>query len=405
MNSVLQDLTVSRNYLIRQTPADYKVGIVLGTGLSSIREEVTQAKVVPYQHLFQYAGNHDGAPSHKGELVLGKINGVKVVLMDGRFHYYEGYTMSQVVGPIRLMKLLGVETLIITSAVGGLGDIVGGGAFLEQNEGDVVVLRDHINLMGDSPLRGPNIDELGPRFPDMTFAYDRDLREQVKGIYWSNYDQLLPEVTYAAVAGPQLETLAEYQALKDMGADIVGMSVVPEVIAAAHMSMKVLALSVITDVVDHIHPKVATIEAIIAAANKAAPKLRTVIMAILDSMPKSTTLTAAEAERLAIEAKKTEDLQKLKAISDNIQDFPPLGQRLLIAVARNAGLPARERGSVTTSHGNQAGRLWEKWWYWDAEKGYQSMNCHSSQAHVYHTREEFVKSFLDEAAQYSTNLK
>jgi len=151
-----QGLQVSKNYILKNTPADYKVGIVLGTGLSAFREELSEVQVVPFKEVFEGVKG-TGAPNHKGELVLGKINGTKVVLMDGRLHYYEGYDMSQVARPIRLLKLLGVETLIITSAVGGLDTFGDSGRYTKQKEGDIVALEDHINLMGDSPLRGPEV--------------------------------------------------------------------------------------------------------------------------------------------------------------------------------------------------------------------------------------------------------
>jgi purine-nucleoside phosphorylase len=211
--------------------------------------------------------------SHKGKLIFGQLGGNDVVVMQGRFHYYEGYDMKQITFPVRVMKLLGIDQLFVSNAAGGLNP--------EFNVSDLMILNDHINLLPANPLSGPNLDELGPRFPDMSEPYDRifiDLAKKVKA-------ELAGEVhegVYAVVTGPNLETPAEYKYLRTIGADAVGMSTVPEVLVAKHMGLPVFAVSVITDLCYPGAIEKVTVEKVIAAAKKAEPQLTKLFIKMLE---------------------------------------------------------------------------------------------------------------------------
>jgi purine-nucleoside phosphorylase len=209
--------------------------------------------------------------SHAGRLLLGTLEGRRVVAMQGRFHRYEGYTLQEVTFPVRLMRALGATILVVSNACGGMHPL--------WNRGDLVLLADHINLLGDNPLVGPNDDRLGPRFPDLSAAYDAGLRALARAAALARGIPLR-EGVYVAVAGPNLETRAEYRMLRALGADVVGMSTVPEVIAAVHGGMRVLGLSIITDrcLPDALEP--ASVEQIIAAARAAEPQLTAVVRGV-----------------------------------------------------------------------------------------------------------------------------
>ncbi len=211
-------------------------GIILGTGLGGLVQEINIEKELSYDDIPHFPIST--VEGHHGRLIYGELAGKKVVAMQGRFHYYEGYTMQQVVFPVRVMKLLGIKGLLISNASGGVNP--------EFEIGDIMVVRDHINLFPDNPLRGANIDELGPRFPDMSDAYDKRMSDIAMELARSN-DLLLREGVYVGLSGPTLETPSEYFYIKKIGGDTVGMSTVPEVIAARHMSLPCFALSVITD--------------------------------------------------------------------------------------------------------------------------------------------------------------
>ncbi|MFN3691566.1 MAG: purine-nucleoside phosphorylase [Fervidobacterium sp.] len=213
-----------------------EVCIVLGSGLHGIADSVENPLRISYKEIPEFPVST--APGHKGELIFGKLNGKNVVLMNGRFHYYEGYHMKDVTFGVRVMQLLGVKYLFLTNAAGGLNP--------DFEVGRPMIISDHINMMGDNPLIGPNIDEWGPRFPDMSNAYDRELRNIAKTVA-KELGIPVYEGVYVAVSGPNFETPAELRMLRWMGADAVGMSTVPEVIAAAHGETKVLAISAITD--------------------------------------------------------------------------------------------------------------------------------------------------------------
>ncbi|PIE76697.1 purine-nucleoside phosphorylase [bacterium DOLJORAL78_65_58] len=243
----------------------------LGTGLGDLGGEIDAACVIPYGDIPHFV--ESTATSHQGNLVLGTLAGRRVMAMQGRVHYYEGYSMQQVSLPVRVMKALGAHNLLISNAVGGLNP--------HFACGDIVVITDHINLMGDNPLIGPNDERLGPRFPDMSQPYDRG--------YVATMEQValeggipLKKAVFVAVAGPNLETAAEYRMLRVLGADTVGMSTVPENLAAIHGGMKVVGLQVITDMglPDNLHP--ANVEAIIKVANQAQPRLKALVTGFLE---------------------------------------------------------------------------------------------------------------------------
>jgi purine-nucleoside phosphorylase len=213
--------------------------------------------------------------SHSGRLLCGTLGGKTVVAMQGRFHRYEGYSLQQVTFPVRVMRALGADTLVVSNACGGLNAL--------WSAGELMLIADHINLLGDSPLIGPNDDRLGPRFPDLSAPYDARLRELVRHVA-AEKQITLREGVYVAVTGPNLETRAEYRFLRAIGADVVGMSTVPEVVVAIHSGMRVLGLSIITDMClpDSLEP--ATVEQIIAVANGAEPMLTELVRGVLERM-------------------------------------------------------------------------------------------------------------------------
>ncbi len=252
-----------------------RVGIVLGTGLGGLADAIEVDAAIDYEDLPHFPVST--VMSHQGRLILGTLSGLPVVAMQGRFHRYEGYTHQQIVFPIRVMRLLGADTLIVSAACGGMNPLWG--------PGDLVLLDDHINFMGDSPLIGPNLDELGPRFPDMSAPYDADLRDTAAAVALEKRIPLR-HGAYVAVAGPQLETRAEYRMLRAMGADVVGMSTVPEVIAARHMDMRVMAVAVITDQCLPDALEEVNVERIIATATAAGPQLTRLVAGVIKRLAK-----------------------------------------------------------------------------------------------------------------------
>ena len=269
----MQQLREATAYL-QQTLHNFKpeAGIILGTGLGALVNDVE------VQHRFSYADiPHfpvSTVESHAGELLAGTLAGKQVLVMHGRFHYYEGYSMEQVVFPVRVMKLLGIQNLFVSNASGGLNPA--------YEYSDLMLLEDHINLQPTNPLIGPNLDELGPRFPDMLEPYDLRLlalaEEAARDL---DLDQYLRRGVYASLPGPMLETPAEYRYLRTIGADAVGMSTVPEVIAAVHMGLPVLAISVITDLCAPGKLKKVNIADILRTAAVAEPRLTALIKAVL----------------------------------------------------------------------------------------------------------------------------
>jgi purine-nucleoside phosphorylase len=248
-----------------------RVGVILGTGLGSIAGSIETEAKLDYADIPHFP--RSTVISHAGQLVCGKLQGVPVVAMEGRFHAYEGYSYQQITFPVRVMRALGAEMLIVSNACGGLNPQFG--------LGDIMVIEDHINLMGGNPLIGPNDDALGPRFPDMCRPYDPGLIDRSLEIA-RRENFAAHKGVYTAVTGPNLETRAEYRFLRMIGSDVVGMSTVPEVLVAVHSSMRVLGLSVITDMCMADALKPAKIEEIIAVAATAEPKLRAIVLGILE---------------------------------------------------------------------------------------------------------------------------
>jgi purine-nucleoside phosphorylase len=245
------------------TPA---AGIILGTGLGNLTEDIADRVVIPYEEIPHFP--RSTAPSHKGQLVCGSLAGKPVVAMEGRLHFYEGWSLQQVTFPVRVMKALGCPVLIVSNACGGMNP--------QWGKGDLMLIEDHINLLGDNPLIGPNDERLGDRFPDMCNAYDRELLKLARKVALEERI-VCQQGVFVAVSGPNLETRAEYRFLRAIGADVVGMSTVPEVIVAVHSRMRVLGISVITDVClpDALEP--VSIPEIIETANKAEKKLRVLV--------------------------------------------------------------------------------------------------------------------------------
>ncbi|NNF57048.1 MAG: purine-nucleoside phosphorylase [Rhodothermaceae bacterium] len=250
-----------------------RIGLILGTGLGKLAEEIQDVQTVMYDAIPHFPVST--VESHHGRLLRGTLGGVPVLAMQGRFHLYEGYDAKQITFPVRVMHALGIETLLISNAAGGMNPLF--------RRGDLMLLTDHINLQGVNPLTGPNHDGWGPRFPDMSEVYDADLRQIAEQAALDRAIRLQQGV-YVAVEGPNLETRAEYRFLRLIGADAVGMSTVPEVIVARHMGMRCLAISVITDECfpDALEP--VSIEDVLAAAGEAEPKLTVLMRAVVEQM-------------------------------------------------------------------------------------------------------------------------
>jgi purine-nucleoside phosphorylase len=256
-----------------RTKVTPELAIVLGTGLGGLAREITIEAEIPY-------GDIPGFPlstveSHPGKLLVGRLGGRPIMAMQGRFHRYEGYDLQQVTFPIRVLHTLGARTLVVSNACGGMHPL--------WAPGDLVLLSDHINLLGDNPLIGANDERFGPRFPDMSAPYDPDLRALARSTALE-LGIVLREGVYVAVPGPNLETRAEYRMLRTMGADVVGMSTVPEVIVAVHQGMRVMGVSIITDqcLPDALEP--ASLDRIIATASKAEPQLTRLISGVVERL-------------------------------------------------------------------------------------------------------------------------
>ena len=254
--------------LTKQKPT---IAIVLGSGLGALADDVQGADRIPYESIPGW--RRSTAPGHAGQLVIGSLEGKTVAVMKGRLHYYEGYDIQEVVFPIRVFKAMGIETVILTNACGGLNP--------SYKAGDLMVINDHINFMAVNPLGGPNDDSLGPRFPDMVGTYSEDLRTLAHSV-----DADLREGIYVGVAGPNYETPAELRMLRRWGADAVGMSTVPEVLVARHASMRILAIATVTDMatglpglIDHV-----THEEVLAVADKVGKRLGNVVKGVVKKL-------------------------------------------------------------------------------------------------------------------------
>ena len=273
MKRQLRQVGESVGFLRSRADIQPQVGIVLGTGLGGLADRIQAAAMIPYEEIPHFPVST--VTSHMGRMIFGYLGGKPVVAMQGRFHYYEGYEAKEIAFPIRVMAAMGIKTLLISNAAGGLNPLF--------RAGDLVLIEDHINLTGQNPLRGENVDEWGPRFPDMTEPYSRDLLELAEKVA-IDLDIALHRGVYVGVAGPSMETAAETRFLRIIGADTVGMSTILEVIAAVHVGIRVIGISVVTNVnlPDDYQP--APIEQVIATAKKAEPKLITLVEGTLRQM-------------------------------------------------------------------------------------------------------------------------
>ncbi|KMQ51267.1 Purine nucleoside phosphorylase [Chitinispirillum alkaliphilum] len=263
----------TKAFLEEKTSVRPEYGIILGTGLGRLADNIEAEAVIPYENIPHFPVST--VEAHAGKLIFGTLAGKQVMAMQGRFHFYEGYSMQQIAFPVRVMQFLNVKTLVVSNACGGINPLF--------KPGTIMAITDHINLLSDNPLIGPNDERIGPRFPDMSQPYSNDLLELVSKVALQNKIRLEKGV-YAAMSGPSLETRAEYRMLRILGADVIGMSTVPEVIAAVHGRLKVLGLSVVTDAClpDALEP--VDIKKIIAVADKAEPVLVKLIEKVLGAL-------------------------------------------------------------------------------------------------------------------------
>jgi purine-nucleoside phosphorylase len=273
MTQLRSHIDETLRFLRTRTAMQPGLGIILGTGLGGLVKEIEPETIVDYGEIPHFPIST--VESHHGKLIFGTLGNKHVVAMQGRFHFYEGYTMQQVTFPVRVMKFLGVHTLLISNAAGGMNP--------QFSRGSIMIITDHINLLGDNPLIGPNDDSLGPRFPDMSEPYSRELINLAEQVALDRKITTERGV-FVAVPGPNLETRAEYRFLRFIGADAVGMSTVPENIVANHMGLRVLGISIITDECfpDSLQP--AKVEDIIAVANAAEPKLTAIMKGVVERL-------------------------------------------------------------------------------------------------------------------------
>jgi purine-nucleoside phosphorylase len=270
MSDLITKINETLQVIWKKTKDDYPVGIILGTGLGGLVKEIDVEFDIDYAELPNFPLST--VESHHGKLIFGNIGNKKVVAMQGRFHYYEGYTMQQITYPVRVMKFLGVKTLLVSNACGGMNPL--------YKKGDIMLMVDHINLLGDNPLIGKNDEKLGPRFPDMSEPYSQALIDLAENVSLENKIKVQKGV-YVAVPGPNLETKAEYRFLRATGADVVGMSTIPENIVANHMGIKVLGLSIITDECFPDALKPANVQQIIATAMETEPRMTLIMKEVI----------------------------------------------------------------------------------------------------------------------------
>lgn len=260
----------SVNYIKQQIAFEPEWGLILGSGLGILANEIENPVIIPYDKIPNFPVST--VQGHAGQLVIGMLENKKVIAMQGRFHYYEGYSMDQVTLPVRVMKLLGVRVLLVTNASGGINE--------SFHVGDLMFIRDHINMLGINPLMGHNFAEFGPRFPDMSFAYDQELIKKGEAVA----EKLAIPVQkgiYVAATGPSYETPAEIKAFRIMGADVVGMSTVPEVIVANHMDIKVLGISCVTNMAAGVLPQPLLHEEVMETAERVKPKFIKLVRGII----------------------------------------------------------------------------------------------------------------------------
>ncbi len=270
---MLEKIKATANFITERIKSKPEIGIILGTGLGGVVNEIEIIDSIPFQEIPNFPVST--VEGHAGRLIYGKLGKKEVLAMQGRFHFYEGYSMSEVTFPVRVLKLAGIKNLFVSNASGGLNP--------EYKVGDIMVITDHINFFPEHPLRGKNIDELGPRFPDMSKCYDKRLQHKAKLIALE-HNINIKEGVYVGVSGPTYETPAEYKMFRILGADVVGMSTVPEVIVARHMNMNVFGISIITDsgvpgeIVEVSHEEVQEV------AMKAEPKMTLLMKKLIESI-------------------------------------------------------------------------------------------------------------------------
>ena len=267
---MIEKIRLAAGYLRDRLPAAPQVGLVLGSGLGGLADRLENPVYIPYSEIPGFVVST--APGHAGRFVAGQLAGKQVLCMQGRLHFYEGHSMEDIVFPVRVMKELGIEALILTNAAGGVN--------LEFSVGDLMVIEDHINFMGRNPLTGPNDEEVGPRFCDMTFAYTPALRELALRVA-AEQGVAVRTGVYLGYMGPSYETPAEIRAFRTLGADAVGMSTVPEVIAASHCGLPVLAISLITNMAAGIEKKKLSGDEVIEIANQRAQVLQNLVSGII----------------------------------------------------------------------------------------------------------------------------
>jgi len=269
----LNQINETFDYIQSKTNIEPEIGIILGTGLGGLVNEIEIEQFIPYGDIPHFPVST--VETHEGKLIVGQLGGKKVIAMQGRFHFYEGYSMKQITLPVRVMKKLGIRTLLISNAAGGMNP--------EFRRGDLMIITDHINLLGDNPLIGPNLDEFGLRFPDMSEPYSNKLISLAEKVATEN-DINIKKGIFVSVSGPNLETKAEYRFLRNIGADVVGMSTVPENIVAVHSGIKVLGMSVITDECfpDTLQP--VNVQEIIKTAKNTEPKLTLIMKSVIEQL-------------------------------------------------------------------------------------------------------------------------
>lgn len=269
---MLKKIKETADFILNKTGFHPEAGIILGSGLGGLVNHINVEHTIPYSDIPGFPVST--VKGHGSNLILGELSGVKVVAMQGRFHYYEGYSMQEVAFPVRVLKFLGIKTLFLSNASGGVNQ--------NFKVGDLMIIDDHINLMGLNPLIGQNQDELGPRFPDMSAPYDKEFIRKAMNIAGKHHFRCHIGV-YAAVTGPCYETRAEYKYIRTIGADAVGMSTVPEVIVARHMNLPCFAISIITDLGGSDEPEYITHEEVVRVANEAEGRMTVLIKELLKS--------------------------------------------------------------------------------------------------------------------------
>lgn len=270
---MLEKINESVKYIQSNTDVTPQYGIILGTGLGGLVNEIETIDEIAYEDIPNFPVST--VESHSGKLIFGKLGGKHVVAMQGRFHYYEGYTLQECTFPVRVMKVLGIERLFVSNASGGVNP--------DFEIGEIMIINDHINMLPDNPLIGKNIDELGPRFPDMSDAYDADMIARAKDIAAKNNIKV-SEGVYAVLSGPTLETPAEYKYVRIVGADTVGMSTVPEVIVARHMEIPCFAISIITDLGVPGKIQKVSVQDVIEVASRQEPKMTVIMRDLIASL-------------------------------------------------------------------------------------------------------------------------